>query len=168
MLIFIHTNYMKNNISSRTIPFTFAPVENRWAVPAGEYRARVKTVTVTECNNDRSKQVFRFVFDVIEDVNGSVDKLAKKDYTQGTPSYDQLQKDLTAFFDPSEVEAMRGKRTEVNLHALVGREVDLLISTFTTKDHVEPYSKIDRVERPGKYIPDMHGDFDYEDLALAI
>jgi hypothetical protein len=94
--------------------------------------------------------------------------LAKKDYTTGTPSYDQLQRDLVAFFDPSEVEALRGTRTEVDLHALVGKEADLLISTFTAKGHVEPYSKIERVERPGKYIPDMHGDFDYEDLALAI
>ena len=159
---------MKTNLPSRSIPFTFAPTENPWVVPAGEYRARVKTVSASPCNTDLSKQVFRFVFDVIEDVNGSVEKLAKKDYTTGTPSYDQLQKDLTAFFDPSEVEAMRGKKTEVNLHALVGREVDLLISTFTAKGHVEPYSKIERVERPGKYIPDIHGDFDYEDLALAI
>lgn len=101
-------------------------------------------------------------------MNGSIEKLAKKDYTTGTPSYDQLQKDLTAFFEPSEVEAMRGKRTEVNLHALVGREVDLLISTFATRDHVEPYSKIERVERPGKYIAYPRDDFDYEDLALAI
>jgi hypothetical protein len=159
---------MNTNLISRSIPFTFAPVENLWVVPAGEYRARVKTVTVSPCKTDRSKQVYRFVFDVIEDVNGPVNKLAKKDYTSGTPSYDQLQNDLTAFFDASEVEAMRGTRTEVDLSALVGRDVDLLISTFTAKGHVEPYSKIDRVERPGKYIPDIHGDFANEDLALAI
>jgi hypothetical protein len=159
---------MKHNSNSFAIPFVFAPVNNIWAVPGGEYRARVKTVTVSECNTDRSKQVFRFVFEVLENANGPVEILAKKDYTTGTPSYDQLQKDLAAFFDPSEVEAMRGTRTPDDLHPLVGREVDLLISTFTAKGHVEPYSKIERVEPPGKYIPDMHSDFDYEDLALAI
>jgi len=159
---------MKSNFNSFAIPFIFTPVNNLWAVPAGEYRARVKTVTVSPCNTDRSKQVFRFVFDILENANGPVEKLAKKDYTTGTPSYDQLQKDLAAFFDPSEVEAMRGTRTPVDLHALVGKEVDLLICNFTAKGHDEPYSQINRVERPGKYIPDRHTDVDYEDLALAI
>ncbi len=152
---------------SPSIPFVLKPINSKWAVPAGEYRARVRTVTESECDTDGAKKI-RFVFDVIEDVNGPVEKLAKTDYTTGTPSYDQLQKDLAAFFDPSEIQTMRATRTEVDLHSLVGREVDLLISNFTAKGHDEPYSKIDRIERPGKYVPNSSDQFDCDDLMPAI
>jgi len=126
---------------SPSTPFLFEPPHSFFAIPAGNYRAVLRTVSTEEDEFEEGKLLLRFVFDIVADENGPVEYSACLEYTQDEEGSLKLNSDLVAFLDQGEIDQMQGMPAEIDLAELVGTEVDMTVATFTSSD--EPhYSRV--------------------------
>lgn len=146
----------KSNTPKQTplVPFRFAPRNNPFAVPSGRYRGVVKSVTKNSLGAANEKTTIKFMFELTEDQNGPVDYLIRKQYTEGSPNYGELNSDLAVFLDPAEMKELETTGTEIDLADLIGCKVDVLVSTIQNKGYPEPFSKIDAIYPPGHLLPE--------------
>jgi hypothetical protein len=126
--------------SSPPIPFLFTP-PSPFAVPPGNYRAVLRTVSTDEDELEEGKLLLRLVFDIVAGEDGQVNYSACLEYPQDENGHARLNDDLVAFLDPGEIEQMLGMPAEIDLGELVGTEVDMAVATFTGRDEPQ-YSRV--------------------------
>ncbi len=143
-------NLMKSAPARQPIPFLFTPPDALFVIPAGDYRAVLKTVSKEESEMEEGRKLIRFVFDLIADEIGPVSYSAALEYLDDEAGQAKLNKDLAVFLEPCEIDQMLGIPGEIDLSELVGTEVDMTIATFTSKE--EPYSRIIEIHRAGNLI----------------
>ena len=137
--------------SSPPIPFLFTPPHSLFAIPAGNYRAVLRTVSTEEDELEEGKFLLRLVFDIVAGVDGPVKYSACLEYPVDMEGHAKLNRDLVAFLDPGEIDQMQGMPAEIELAELVGTEVDMTVATFTSSE--EPhYSTINGIFRAGSLI----------------
>ena len=132
---------MKSTPTIEPIPFLFTPPYSPFSVPAGSYRAVLKSVSTHEDEFEEGKHLLRLVFDVVAGDDGPVNYSACLEYPQDEEGHAKLNRDLAAFLDQGEIDQMQGMPAEIDLAELVGTEVDMTVATFTSSD--EPhYSRV--------------------------
>lgn len=156
---------MKNNTTPR-VPFVFATPKNPFAVPAGRYKAIVKSVKMTDEQPDGTKKAVKITFGLFENATGPTEFLAKKQYSQTAGTYDQLHTDLRAFFSATGIEDMQESHAVIDLTDLVDREVDVFIVTFSSPGYPTPFSKIEDIFPAGTLFPEKEAEPE-DDFACA-
>lgn len=160
--------FITSNPNTPSVPYRFNSYKNPFAVPAGRYRAVVKSVKMGESKSDKSKQAVKFVFDVIEDVHGPVTYLISKEYAEGSAEYAHLGGDLEAFLDKAEVEELSRTKAQIDLADLAGKHVDLMINTISSPKYDTPYSFIDGIFPAGYLIPQKKREMNDNDASMEV
>jgi len=137
--------------SSPPIPFLFKPPHSLFTIPAGNYRAVLRTVSTHEDEFEEGKHLLRLVFDVVAGDDGPVNYSACLEYPQDEEGHAKLNRDLAAFLNPGEIDQMLGMPQELDLLSFVGDEVDMTVATFTSTDGPQ-YSEIVAILPAGRLI----------------
>ena len=127
--------------SSPPIPFLFTPPHSLFAIPAGNYRAVLRSVSTEEDEFEEGKHLIRLVFDIVAGEDGPVKYSACLEYPEDKEGRAKLNRDLVAFLDPGEIDQMQGIPAEIDLADLIGTEVDMSVATFTSIDEAH-YSRV--------------------------
>jgi len=137
--------------SSPSIPFIFTPPYSLFTIPAGNYRAVLKSVSKEEDEMEEGKHLIRLVFDVVAGEDGPVKYSACLEYPQDEEGHAKLNRDLAVFLDQGEIDQMLGMPQELDLLSFIGDEVDMTVATFTSTDGPQ-YSKIVAILPAGRLI----------------
>lgn len=167
MVTFIIQHQFMINPNKQTIPFSFTKIKNPFCVPAGRYKAIVKSVKIAESKADSSKQAIKMVFALVENPDGPVDFLATKDYNAASQENGHLAADVESFLTKAKIEELKRTKEQIDLADLVGKKVDLLIANKTSPKYVDPLSVIDGLFPAGYLIPHHKPEPDDDDSACA-
>ena len=123
---------------------------NKFAVPAGIYRATLNSVSWILHQPEGDHCDCRLLFDII----APVDYRIRKVYCPNSDSYAELLWDLKAFFTDDEVKVMKKAGGPIERSEVEGRDVDLEVVTKKVKGFKVPYSMIAGIYPPGTLIQD--------------
>ena len=161
-------SFITTNPNTPSVPYRFNNYKNPFAIPAGRYRAAVKWVKMCESKTDKSKQAVKFLFDVIENVDGPVAYMISKEYAEGSAEYAHLAVDLEAFLDKTEIEEFSKNKAQIDLADLEGKHVDLMINTISSPKYDTPYSFIDGIFPAGYLIPQKKRESNHGDACMEM